>query len=88
MKEEKTEIKKIVIEVEGETISLSKEGSVKLHKILDELFGERATPITWPTIIEPYQPYRPWYWGYGTGVYAVNDYRITCQDNTATFSVK
>jgi hypothetical protein len=75
--EKKTEITKIVIEIEGEKISVSKEGAEKLYKVLDELFG-KSPIISDPIVIDRY-PYRPWYWtSVGTG-YTGNGYVVPLQ---------
>ena len=88
--EKKTEITKIVIEIEGEKISVSKEGAEKLYKVLDELFGASSV-VSYPIYIERHYPapYGPWYWNYqGTGKYTGNGYVVTCDNNTASYSVK
>jgi len=66
MKEEKTEIKKIVLTIEGKEISLSPEGAEKLRNILCELFGKEVIVKEkvvheyrgWPVYY--YQPLIPW----------------------------
>lgn len=57
--ENKTQIKKIILELEGKEISLSVESAKKLKGLLDELFKDRET------VYVPIDRYytRPWYWG-------------------------
>lgn len=87
--EKKTEITKIVIEIEGEEISVSKEGAEKLHRVLDDLFGKH-TIISYPIIVGQYPkwPYQPWYWACGGTKYTGTGYEVTCNTNTVSYSVK
>ena len=91
MKEEKkTEITKIVIEIEGEKISVSKEGAEKLYKVLDELFGKQTPTVSYAIIFDRYRiwPNTPWYWTCGGTKYTGNGYEVTCNTNTVSYSVK
>jgi hypothetical protein len=55
---DKTEIKKIVIELEGKELNLTVESAKKLKELLNELFKDRET-VYIP--IDRYIP-RPWHW--------------------------
>ena len=55
---DKTEIKKIVIELEGKELNLTVESAKKLKELLNDLFKDRDT------VYIPIDRYvqRPWYW--------------------------
>lgn len=58
--EKKTEIKKLVIEVDGKEITLALDKAEKLFEALKELFDKKVVYIPGPTVYR--EPYRPWYW--------------------------
>ena len=66
---EKTEIKKIVIELEGKELNLTVESAKKLKELLNELFKDRDT-VYIP--VDRYIP-RPWYWDRWT-IYGSSQY--------------
>lgn len=63
MKEEKTEIKKLVLEIGGKEMTVSVEDAKKLHEALSELFGKtKSETVYWPIYRDRYIE-RPWrYW--------------------------
>ena len=84
MSNEKVEISKINIEIEGQSVSVTPEGAKKLKAILDDLFGKEVHVIEKTT----YYPFwwqtsqLPKYWDNGI---------VYCQDTNslpiATFAV-
>ena len=59
----KAEIKRIVLDLEGTEIGLSVEQAKKLHKLLDDMFGDKAVIPGYgrPIIIERHRPYWDYY---------------------------
>lgn len=75
--EKKTQIKKIVIEIDGKEIFLSIENAKKLHEVLDELFQKNPqTYFPSPIIIERYRDLPYWHsgptWGSSLGMQVKN----------------
>ena len=57
----KSKVSKIIIEIDGKEIALSFEGAKELHKILDDLLGEKETvviPSPYPVPYPYKDPYR------------------------------
>lgn len=77
----KAEIKKIVLDLDGEEISLTPDQAKKLHGSLNELFGEKQTPI----IIDR----RRWWWEWPTVTWTSTDGTtgISYQTNSSTLKM-
>ena len=98
MSSQKTEIKKIVLEVEGEEIVLTVEGAKKLKALLNEIFGkdiikeikivERDVYIPDPYLPKPY-PWKP-YWEYPDKIWMGDNgnAKYLCSSNTLKCFVK
>lgn len=56
-------IEKIVIEFNGKKIDLSIKDAKELQKVLDELFGEKTTRISYPVYIERPYYHKPYWYG-------------------------
>lgn len=87
--EDKTEIKKIVLQVEGKEVILTVEGAKKLKSLLNNLFGNDI--IKEIKIIERDHyhpvPYNPWKWDYikpnwicdtGSVKYVADKHQVMC----------
>ena len=89
--EDKTQIKKVVLEVEGKEIVLTVNGAKKLKEALNELFGREV--IKEIHLKDNYIPYYKPFWSYGTETYKNTctspDYlnNIKFGNNTLTCSV-
>ena len=84
-KEKKVAIEKIVLNIEGEKVSLTPEQAKKLKTLLDEMFGKE---IVKEIIREEHHhhndwyPRPTWYWNYSTPHY--NDFnKVYCQNTSA-----
>lgn len=74
MNEQKTEIKKLVITINGADVSVPIEDAKKLYDALGELFGKKESTVTYPIYLgEPYYRWRPYY---------VNDFKTYCKSET------
>lgn len=83
--ESEVKIEKMVLNIEGEKVSLSMEQAKKLKKILDELFGKEVIK----EVVEKHHYhdwyYRPYkfneYWGTSTGKGGMLGDIVYCSDN-------
>lgn len=74
-KEEKTEVKKIVLTIEGKEIVISLEGAKKLKKVLNELFTVtyNYNYPSYPLGGVSYPGIQPWYGGVAAGIGYLTD---------------
>lgn len=75
------EITKVVIEVEGQKLSLSVKGAKELQRILNEMFGDKEIVYRDGYWIWPWRPYRIT-WG-NTYTYSSTD-AIMCSDGNTS----
>lgn len=81
--EKKTEIKKIVIDIDGREISLPVDKAKKLYEVLGELFEERIKEVH----RDNYYPYRRWWWYDTVTKYPIDTPIITCDTDKSALGI-
>jgi len=84
-KEKKVAIEKIVLNIEGEKVSLTPEQAKKLKSLLDEMFGKEVIRVE----EHHHHDYPRWYWNYSTPnwVYCATTSNLTTKGSTGSLNL-